>query len=647
MEIFHQLKSDALRTFLSLAGVSVGIFVVIVSLVLVDAFQSAVVAGFDHFGSDMVMVERFPVVSEEGDDAWRSYAARPMPSYADFQALSGGLTGSLEASDREGRRSGGSLCAGESAAAAGSQSGAQQSAAAGGSSQYSLQSAAAAGSQSGGLQSAAAGGSSQYSLQSAAAAGSQSGGLQSAAAGGSSQYSLQSAAAAGSQSGGLQSAAAGGSSQYSLQSAAAAGSQSGGLQSAGAGGSSQYPLQSAGAAGSQSGGQQSAGAGGSSQYPLQSAAAAGKKYAATGSPSGALQSAAAAGSQSGAQQSAGARGSSQYPLQSAAAAGKKYAAAGSAASAEGWTALGASSEADAIYGGKILRDANLVGVCGAWRNMVYSDILWGRDFSQAELSGGDSKVILGARAAEELFGADLDGGDPAQVCGESIRVGGRNLTVVGVLTREGKNIINLYATDYSLVVPYSTAEAIAGRDALETMIAIGPGAGGRDAALGESRRILRAVRGLRSSSEDNFALNTMEDLCRETVALTGKISLIGVALAMFALLIGGFGIVNIMLVSVKERTPVIGLKMALGATRRRILREFLCEAVLLSTLGAALGLLLAAALVALIPSGAIEACIRPHHIAEAFAIALALGLVSGLAPAAAASRLNPVEALRS
>ncbi len=484
MEIFHQLKSDALRTFLSLAGVSVGIFVVIVSLVLVDAFQSAVVAGFDHFGSDMVMVERFPVVSEEGDDAWRSYAARPMPSYADFQALSGGLTVSLEASDREGRRSGGSLCAGESAAAAGS--------------------------------------------------------------------------------------------------------QSGGLQSAGA-----------------------------------------------------------AGSQSGALRSAGAGGSSQYSLQSAAAAGKKYAAAGSAASAEGWTALGASSEADAIYGGKILRDANLVGVCGAWRNMVYSDILWGRDFSQAELSGGDSKVILGARAAEELFGADLDGGDPAQVCGESIRVGGRNLTVVGVLTREGKNIINLYATDYSLVVPYSTAEAIAGRDALETMIAIGPGAGGRDAALGESRRILRAVRGLRSSSEDNFALNTMEDLCRETVALTGKISLIGVALALFALLIGGFGIVNIMLVSVKERTPVIGLKMALGATRRRILREFLCEAVLLSTLGAALGLLLAAALVALIPSGAIEACIRPHHIAEAFAIALALGLVSGLAPAAAASRLNPVEALRS
>ncbi len=484
MEIFHQLKSDALRTFLSLAGVSVGIFVVIVSLVLVDAFQSAVVAGFDHFGSDMVMVERFPVVSEEGDDAWRSYAARPMPSYADFQALSGGLTVSLEASDREGRRSGGSLCAGESAAAAGS--------------------------------------------------------------------------------------------------------QSGGLQSAGA-----------------------------------------------------------AGSQSGALRSAGAGGSSQYSLQSAAAAGKKYAAAGSAASAEGWTALGASSEADAIYGGKILRDANLVGVCGAWRNMVYSDILWGRDFSQAELSGGDSKVILGARAAEELFGADLDGGDPAQVCGESIRVGGRNLTVVGVLTREGKNIINLYATDYSLVVPYSTAEAIAGRDALETMIAIGPGAGGRDAALGESRRILRAVRGLRSSSEDNFALNTMEDLCRETVALTGKISLIGVALALFALLIGGFGIVNIMLVSVKERTPVIGLKMALGATRRRILREFLCEAVLLSTLGAALGLLLAAALVALIPSGAIEARIHPHHIAEAFAIALALGLVSGLAPAAAASRLNPVEALRS
>ncbi len=438
MEIFHQLKSDALRTFLSLAGVSVGIFVVIVSLVLVDAFQSAVVAGFDHFGSDMVMVERFPVVAEEGDDAWSRYAARPMPSYADFQALSGRLDGAgilVEAAKRAG-------------------------------------------------------------------------------------------------------------------------------------------------------------------------SAAGRRGGSAESPGG------------------GAIGAS-------------------------WVAFGAQGEADALYGGKILREAKLVGVGGTWRNMVYSDILLGRDFSQAELSGGDSKVILGSRVAEELFGVGPESGDPGRVCGESIRVGGRNLTVIGVLSREGKNVINLYATDYALVVPYSTAEALSGREALESMIAIGPGAAGRDAALGESRRILRAARGLKSGAEDNFALNTMEDLCRETVSLTGKISLIGVALALFSLLIGGFGIVNIMLVSVKERTPVIGLKMALGARRRRILGEFLSEAVILSALGAALGLLLAAVLVALIPGGAIEARITPRHIAAAFAIALALGLAGGFAPALSASRLNPVEALRS
>ncbi len=444
MEIFNQLKSDALRTFLSLAGVSVGIFVVIVSLVLVDAFQSAVVAGFDHFGSDMVMVERFPVVSEEGDDAWSRYAARPMPSYADFQALSGSL----------------------------------------------------------------------------------------------------------------------------------------------------------------------AGAGG-----------AGKIGGAPGSK----------GDRSGfTNRRSGSSGNSSDD-----------------ASDAGWVALGAQSEADALYGGKILRDAKLVGVCGAWLNLVYSDILWGRYFSQAELSGGDAKVILGARVAEELFGADLESGDPAKVCGESIRVCGRNLTIIGVMSREGKNVINIYATDYALVVPYSTAEAIAGRNALETMIAVGPGAAGRDAALGESRRILRSVRGLRSGAEDNFALNTMEDLCRETVSLTGKISLIGVALAVFSLLIGGFGIVNIMLVSVKERTPAIGLKMALGAKRRRILGEFLSEAAVLSILGAALGLLLAAALVTLIPSGVIDARITPRHVAAAFSIALVLGLAGGLAPAFSASQLNPVDALRA
>ncbi|MBO4417164.1 MAG: ABC transporter permease [Bacteroidales bacterium] len=414
MEIFHQIKSDPLRTFLSLFGVSVGIFVVVVSFALVDGFKRAVVAGFDHFGSDMIMVERFPVVEESsgdgagnddggGDADWSRYAARPQPSKEDFLALAGQSTSTMA-----------------------------------------------------------------------------------------------------------------------------------------------------------------------------------------------------------------------------------------------WSAIAAEAEADISYSGKIMRGCKLVGVRGAWQHLIYSSVCEGRDFSMAELSGADTKVIIGAKIADGLSGQSSS----STLCGSTVRIDGRNMTVVGILSEEGKNIINLYASDYALFVPFAAAENIAGDGALETMIAAGPGSASREAAMGEMRRTLRAARRLSPAQEDNFALNTMEDLCRQTVSLTRKITVLGLAVALFSLLIGGFGIVNIMFVSVKERTWSIGLKKALGARRNRILLEFLLEALILSVLGAALGLLLAWGVVALIPSGVVDANITSAHIALAFALACTLGLASGLAPAAQASRLNPVDALR-
>jgi putative ABC transport system permease protein len=435
MELLRNFRSDALRTFLSLSGVSIGIFVVTVSFALVDAFSRSVVAGFDHFGSDMIMVERFPVVSEEipgqagndgethggkgaGNDTgndWSRYASRPQPSREDYMAVAGasvtpGSTGTVTPGS-------------------------------------------------------------------------------------------------------------------------------------------------------------------------------------TGGPGG-------------------------------------------------WTAFAGASEADIVCGGRSLRGCKLVGVAGDWQHLVYSSVAYGRDFSLAELAGNDAKVIIGSKVARDLFG------EKAEVCGRTVRIDGRNMMVIGVLSYEGKNIINLYATDYALIVPFGTAERIAGVDNLETMIAIGPGAAGREAAMQDARRALRASRRLKATQEDNFALNTMEDLCRETVALTRKITAAGLVIALFSLLIGGFGIVNIMLVSVKERTSAIGLKKALGAKRRHILMEFMAEALLLSVFGAVFGLLLAAGVLALVPAGVIDARLSAPQIALAFALSIVLGLVSGLAPASQASRLNPVDALR-
>lgn len=437
MEILSQIKSDPLRTALSLAGVSVGIFVVTLSFALVDGFKRAVVAGFDHFGCDMIMVERFPVVDEGGgstkrtegksvveeyDDSvadWSRYSMRPMPSREDYLALT-------QAKDlRESESSSGF----------------------------------------------------------------------------------------------------------------------------------------------------------------------------------------------------------------------------------GWTALAAEGIADFTYGSKTLSETKLVGVMGDWAHLVYSTVCEGRNFSQSELNGRDAKVILGAKVAEELFRNVGNQSYSEDVCGQTVRISGRPMTVIGILSHEGRNVINLYATDYAVIVPFAVAEQLCGRESLETMIAIGTGAqqgaaSGRDATLGEARQILRAARHLTPVQEDNFALNTMEDLCRETVSLTRKITLMGIIVTLFSLLIGAFGIVNIMLVSVKERTWEIGLKKALGATRKHILREFLLEALVLSLLGAAVGVAFAWLATSLIPTDLISARLTATHIALAFALAAVLGLGSGLAPAAQACGLEPASALR-
>ena len=465
MELFRNFRSDALRTFLSLSGVSIGIFVVTVSFALVDVFSRSVVAGFDHFGSDMIMVERFPVVGEEipgqagndgkngarndGGDDWSRYAARPQPSREDYMAVSG-------ASVTHGTT----------------------------------------------------------------------------------------------------------------------------------------PV-----------------------TPGPTPVTPGTTPVTHGS----------------------------MPVTH----GTTPVTPGLTGGPGGWTALAGSSEADIVCDGKSLRGCKLVGVAGGWQHLVYSSVASGRDFSLAELSGSDAKVIIGAKIARELFGVDMQSESGEGICGRTVRIDGRNMTVIGVLSYEGKNIINLYATDYALIVPFLTAENLVGKDNLETMIAIGPGSAGREAAMQDARRVLRSSRGLRAAQEDNFALNTMEDLCRETVTLTRKITAAGLIIALFSLLIGGFGIVNIMLVSVKERTAVIGLKKALGAKRRHIMLEFMAEALFLSIFGAALGLLLAAGVLALIPAVVIDARLSVSHIALAFALSLALGLVSGLAPASQASRLNPVDALRA
>lgn len=315
----------------------------------------------------------------------------------------------------------------------------------------------------------------------------------------------------------------------------------------------------------------------------------------------------------------------------------------------GTLAFAGKAAANAVADGRLLRDCDLLAVGGEWPMMLYSGVEKGRQFSVGEAEGADDKVIIGAKVASGLF-------PDADPCGCTLRVSvsgedgvpvQRNLRIVGVLALEGKKVISLYKSDYALVMPYGTARRLVSEDDMETMIAArGGGVADRGLLAERMRMLLRSCRRLVPGQDDNFALNTMESMAAQVLDLVEKINLAGMVIALFSLLVGGFGIMNIMFVSVKERTPQIGLKKALGARRRVIVAEFMVEALMLSAAGAAVGLTLSALLVACIPSGAVEVGMDVRYVVWAFALALGLGLASGLAPAVSASRQNPVESLR-
>ena len=158
--------------------------------------------------------------------------------------------------------------------------------------------------------------------------------------------------------------------------------------------------------------------------------------------------------------------------------------------------------------------------------------------------------------------------------------------------------------------------------------------------------MLRSRRGLKSFEEDNFAINRPELIAKAITNIFDAVSIAGAIIGSFSILVGGFGIANIMFVSVKERTNQIGIQKSLGARNSFILNQFLSEAVFLSLIGGIAGLLLVS-LLTFIPASVFEIVITPQNIATGLGLSIAIGLISGIAPALSAARMNPVEAIRS
>jgi putative ABC transport system permease protein len=268
-------------------------------------------------------------------------------------------------------------------------------------------------------------------------------------------------------------------------------------------------------------------------------------------------------------------------------------------------------------------------------------LLHGRFFSRAELASGTPVVVLEEESADRLFGRI----DPL---GKVVRIGGRAFRVIGIYTRPS-NIFEPPGQQVGAIVTYEAGRRNFDYDETNALfIAARPRAGvPADRALDVATVALRRGRGLRPSEPSTFDLISQDQILDTVSSLTSAFFLVMVALSGVALLVGGIGVMAIMMVSVTDRTREIGLRMALGATRREVLWQFLVEAATLTLVGGLIGICFGLALgQALKHVLGLETGVPLWSAVTAVGVSIAIGLAFGFLPANRAARMDPVEALR-
>jgi putative ABC transport system permease protein len=266
----------------------------------------------------------------------------------------------------------------------------------------------------------------------------------------------------------------------------------------------------------------------------------------------------------------------------------------------------------------------------------------GRYFTQQEVDVARNVAIIGSDIAENLF----PGQDPV---GKSFKLNGLNFTVIGTQERKGESLINVSGNpDIKCLIPLGAFAKMFHSINPRLTIAIKGYEDDRGLIELESevRGLLRTRRGLRPSQEDNFAVNRPEAIAQAIGGIFVVLTLAGWVIGGFSILIGGFGIANIMFVSVKERTNIIGIQKSLGAKNYFILFQFLFEAILLSLVGGLAGIALVYAL-SFVQLGSLDLQLTTANIVLGLGVSSAIGIISGIVPAFSASRLDPVIAIRA
>lgn len=289
-----------------------------------------------------------------------------------------------------------------------------------------------------------------------------------------------------------------------------------------------------------------------------------------------------------------------------------------------------------------LQGVSFYGISAEENDIQPVTMQYGRFISASEFSSGSPVAIMGYTNAEDLFG------NPALAIGKNIKVKDKHAKVVGVIKKVGTNLIG-WNYDGSIMLTYRFARQVLNEDNSRPLIMVKGKENVTDLALqDELKGVMRSIRKLSPTQEDNFALNLMSTISNQVGTLFSSINLGGWAIGILSLVVGAFGIANIMFVTVKERTSMIGLKKAIGAKKRSILSEFLLEAAILCIMGGLIGLLLVY-LLTLVLTNVFDfpVYISAPILTLAISLCIFIGILAGIIPAYTASRLDPVVAIRS
>jgi len=293
------------------------------------------------------------------------------------------------------------------------------------------------------------------------------------------------------------------------------------------------------------------------------------------------------------------------------------------------------------YQGKNYRWGNTQGVTSNYANIVNISLKEGRFITDQDDMQRANVMVIGVNAADALFPGMNN------IAGTQVRMGGYNFEVIGVLEKRKAGFFGENEEDNAVFIPFRTAQKVA--PARGYMLFIIRGRSGQvSEALTQSEEILRRRRHVKFGDPDNFDIKTADKFIEQFDSITAMVGLIAIAISSLGLLVGGIGVMNIMLVSVTERTKEIGVRKAIGARRRDIVRQFLFEAMMLTFLGGVLGVVLSVGisrlLMFLIPS--MPASIPTWAVVSGLTVSIGVGLIFGVWPARKASRLDPIECLR-